>query len=294
MKILMGLVLLVSVAMGWAQEVAPAAAMAEAAPAPAPAALAPPPEVLEPTYLYEVMRHLYRWYMDESDVEQAPAAEGNAFWVRRAEVRLDEGDNSVIVEILLPRLGIAVKVKKADYAIEELGLEVKSRGYRIVNVARVPVPAEPPAGTVVVPVDVAGMKEYLFRTRAQAEFPGPEMFARLRVALLEHLGLDPEHREAGEQVVHVAPLSPVANELWVFWETKKRLIHFSSDVDLENPEMWKNQTLGIRTFDVLTQTVVSLDEAAGSNEFMTRDQIGRALFNCIVLGQRLAVINPPQ
>jgi hypothetical protein len=42
--------------------------------------------------------------------------------------------------------------------------------------------------------------------------------------------------------------------------------------------------LGIRTYDVLTQTVVSLDEAAGSNEFLTRDQVGRALYNCIVLG----------
>ena len=291
MKILMSMVMLVSVAMGWAQAAAPAVAEAVAAPA---AALAPPADVLEPTYLYEVMRHLYRWYMDERDVEQAPAAEGSAFWVRRAEVRLDEGDASVVVEILLPQLGIAVKVKKADYTIEELGLEVKSRGYRIVNVARVTVPPEPPAGTVVVPIDVAAMKEYLFRTRAQAEFPGPEMIARLRVALRQHLGLDPEHREAGEQVVHVAPLSPVANELWVFWETKKMLIQFSSDVDLENPEMWEHQTLGIRTYDVLTQTVVSLDEAAGSNEFMTRDQIGRALFNCIVLGQRLAAVNPPQ
>ena len=47
------------------------------------------------------------------------------------------------------------------------------------------------------------------------------------------------------------------------------------------------QTLGIRTCDVRTQTVVSLDEAAGSNEFLTRDQVGRALFNCVVLGRRI-------
>ena len=43
---------------------------------------------------------------------------------------------------------------------------------------------------------------------------------------------------------------------------------------------------------VLTQTVVSLDEAAGSNAFLTRDQIGRALFNCVVLGRRIEVVNP--
>ena len=37
---------------------------------------------------------------------------------------------------------------------------------------------------------------------------------------------------------------------------------------------------------------MSLNEAAGSNAFMTRDQIGRALYNCIVLGRRFEVDNP--
>jgi hypothetical protein len=39
--------------------------------------------------------------------------------------------------------------------------------------------------------------------------------------------------------------------------------------------------------------VISLEEAAGSNRFMTRSQIGRALYNCIVLGQRVAVTPRP-
>ena len=215
-----------------------------------------------------------------------------SFWVRRQDVALDEGDRSELATILLPRLGIEVKVKKADYAIAELGLEVKGQGFRIANVARVPAPAEPPPGTVVVPVDPAAMRDYLFRTRSQAEFPDVEMLKRLRVALREHLGLDPDRREAGEQVVHVAPLSPVANELWVFWENRKMLIRFASDLDLENPAMWAHQTLGIRTYDILNQTVVALGEAAGSNAYLTRDQVGRALYNCIVLGRRLAAANP--
>jgi hypothetical protein len=47
----------------------------------------------------------------------------------------------------------------------------------------------------------------------------------------------------------------------------------------------------VKTWDVLNQVVVSLDEAAGSNAFMTRDQIGRALYNCVVLGRRLEINN---
>lgn len=277
MRLALGLVLWLSIGSVHAQEsVVPVA----------------PAELTEPTYLYELTRHLYRWYMDESDVERESKAKEFVFWVRRLDVALDEGDQSEIATVLLPQLGIEVKVKKANYAIEDMGIEVKSKGFRIVNVARVPVPEEPPAGTTVVNVGFAEMREYLFRTRLQAEFPDADMRERLRVAVRTHLGLDPEKREPGEKVVYIAPLSPVANELWVFVEHEKALIRFASDIDLENPEMWKHQALGIRTYDILKQTVVSMNEAAGSNEFLTRDQVGRALFNCVVLGQRLAVVNP--
>ncbi len=254
----------------------------------------PSAELLEPTYLYELTRHLYRWYMDENDVERDTDSPTLTFWVRRLDVALDEGDRSEIDTICLPLMGIEVKVKKADYVIEDMDLVVKSKGFRIINVSREPFPEEPPPGTVVVEIDHAQMREYLFRTRSQAEFPDRAMLERLRVAVREHVGLDPEKRDPGEKIVHIAPLSPVANELWVFVEHEKALIRFSSDIDLENPEMWEHQTLGIRTYDILKQTVVSMNEAAGSNEFLTRDQVGRALFNCILLGQRLAVVNPAQ
>ena len=50
--------------------------------------------------------------------------------------------------------------------------------------------------------------------------------------------------------------------------------------------------------DIDEQTVVSLDEVAGSNAYLTRDQVGRALFNCIVLGKRMilnpSAVEPPQ
>ena len=288
MKRLIFLAALLLAAMARAQAAAPAAAPAVSEPAVA----AAPAELTEPTYLYEVIRHLYRWFLDENDLERRP--DGSAFdmWVRRLDVKLDAGDRSEFAEIDLPALGIAVRVKKADYTSEDLGVDVKSRGFRIVNVERTDLPAEPPAGSAVVTVPVAEMRDYLFRTRTQAEYPDAAMLARLRTALLLHLGLDPEKREAGEQIVHIAPLSPVANELWVFWENKKMLIRFASDIDLENPAMWAHQALAIRTYDILTQTVVSLNEVPGSNEFLTRDQVGRALFNCVILGQRLARVNP--
>lgn len=272
-----------------AQEAAPSAA----APAPPVEVILPPPsELLEQPYLFEVVRHLFRWYMDESDVEKVAGIKEFPFWVRRLDVKLDAGDRSQVAEIILPLVGISAQVKKADYAIEELGVAVKSPSFRIVNVARREVPSAPPADSVPVAANYEEMKAYLFRTRAQAEFPDEALFERLRVALREHFGLDPAQREAGEHVVHVAPLSPVANELWVFVENKKLLVQFSSDLDLENPALWEHQSMVVRTYDVLNQTVVSLHEAPGSNAFLTRDQVGRALYNCVILGRRLAVVNP--
>lgn len=287
MKTMIFLALLLSAAAVQAQETAPA--VAEPAPV---AALAPSAELLEQSYLFEVVRHLFRWYMDEGDVEKIAGIKEFPFWVRRLDAKMDLGDSSQLAEIILPLVGISAQVKKADYAIEELGVEVKSPSFRIVNVARIEVPPAPPADCALVAANYEEMKAYLFQTRSQAEFPDEMLFERLRVALREHFGLDPTRREAGEHVVHVAPLSPVANELWVFVENKKLLVQFSSDLDLENPALWEHQSMVVRTYDIMNQTVVSLHEAPGSNAFLTRDQVGRALYNCVILGRRLMVVNP--
>jgi hypothetical protein len=283
MKRLLWSMLLLSAACAGAQEAAPALP-AEAA--------KPPAELLEQPYLFEVVRHLFRWYMDESDVEKLAGISEFPFWVRKLDVKLDDGDHSQLAEIILPRVGIAAKVKKADYTIEDLKVTVRSRTFRVVNVASIDVPPEPPAGCTVVPAGYEEMKAYLFRTRSQAEFPDSKMVERLRQALREHLRLDPADREVSEHVVHMAPLSPVANELWVFIENKKMLVRYASDIDLENPAMWEHQSLAVRTYDILNQTVVSLDEVPGSNAFLTRDQVGRALYNCVVLGKRLVLVRP--
>ena len=47
--------------------------------------------------------------------------------------------------------------------------------------------------------------------------------------------------------------------------------------------------MAVDLYDIDEQVVVSLDEVAGSNAYMTRDQVGRALFNCIVLGRRVVL-----
>ncbi len=256
---------------------------------------APPPvpaEVLETPYLFEVARHLYRWYLDEDDVEKVAASKTFPFWVRALDVDLDEGDKSQFAEVVMPLVGMSVKLKKADYRIEEIGMEVKTDNFKIVNVARVSPPKRPSSDYTVVDVDFKEMREFLFKTRSQVEFPSDELIERLRVALRKELKLDPNKRDPGEHIVHLSPLSPVANELWVYIEKHQMLVRYASDIDLANPAVWEYEDLGVRTYDVYNQVVLSMEEAAGSNAFMTRDQIGRALYNCVVLGKRLVMNNP--
>ena len=78
----------------------------------------------------------------------------------------------------------------------------------------------------------------------------------------------------------------------MFWEAGRKLFYFASDIDLANPVVWQHEALTARIFDLDEQVVVSHEEAPGSNRFLTRYQVSRALFNCIILGQRVVV--PPR
>jgi len=254
-------------------------------------ASAPPPELVQPTYLYELTRHLYRWYLDEAEVEQVTRQKQFVFWVRQLHPRLDPGDQSVLGEIVLPQLGLSLRVKKADYRIDELHTTVQSQTFKITQVTRVKVPDTAPANCTVVTVDMQEMVDYLFRTRSQRDYPDAALMDRMRVALRQELVREGLATNAAstEQIVHFSPLSPVANEVWVYWETGRKLLHFASDIDLANPAVWQQESLMVKVFDLDQQVVLSHEEAPGSNRFLTRHQVGRVLFNCLVLGQRVAV-----
>ena len=255
-----------------------------------------PAEILKKTYIYEVVRHLYLWYLDEVDVENATVNPNLVLKMFALDTKLDSGDKSEYAEVLIPVFKIAVKLKKSDYRIDELSIDVKSRGFQIVNVSRVPNDYEIPENAATVEIDIKEMREYLFKLRNFAEFPNTEMFERIRKALRDEIEMTekieanlPASAKTGDQIVHLAALSPVVNEVWVFWENGRMLFRCASDIDLANQKLWENAPLTFRIYDVYNQMVVSPGEAAGDNSFLTRDQIGRVLYNCIVLGKRLGI-----
>ncbi len=251
-------------------------------------------ELQSQEWLYEVMRYLYRWHIDERDVDRVIAGGEVVFLVREVTPRLDHDDRSRFGEVVLPQFQLAVKVKRADYSIPELGVEVKNERFKVTSVVRSSDSQERGAGFAKVRVAYSEMREALFRTRNQTLFPEGELLERMRDAVRTQVMKELPNRrvEAGPQLVHLAPLSPVSNDAWVFWESGRMLIRIASDIDLANPAVWDHDELAVKLYDLDKSVVVSLDEVAGSNAFMTRDQAGRVLYNTVVLGRRLEMTPP--
>jgi len=250
-----------------------------------------PPEVLDKRFVHEVLRHLYRWYLDEVDIANRPRQTDIDVWVRALTPPLDAGDRSRFAELVLPSLGIVVVAKKADYTVEDMGLTVKNEHFMIARVSREVRNPSPEYREL--HFNYAATRDELFRTRSLAVFPDENLLERMRTAVRHQITLDERWHgrsaSQGEQIVHLAPLSPVANEAWIFWETGRLLIQFSSDIDLSNPAVWDHDEMSAVLYDIDEQVVVSLDEAPGSNAYLTRDQVGRALYNCIVLGRKVVL-----
>ncbi len=238
----------------------------------------------------QTVRYLYRWSLDENDFKRRDAELQGQLWLRRTQTLSDANDNSRYLELVFPAMGIAVSLKKTDYRIPELKLDVKSDGYRVTRIARSTYTPADARDYFRFDFSPEALNARLFQERLTAVFPEDTLFARMRESAareIEGLGLPASGKDV--HTVYFAPIHQVANEVWAFWEEGKMLFRFTSDVDLANPNVWSQDTLDVTVFDTARQTVVSHEERPGDNRFITRDQVGRALYNCIILGKPVSV-----
>ncbi len=239
---------------------------------------------------FQTAHYLYRWYLDENDFERRDLAFQRQVWLRRLQVVTDENDHSRFMEVVFPAIGVTVALKKTDYRIPELKLDVKSNGYRVVRISREPRDASEAGSYVRLAFDPAALNARLFRERFQAQFPSDELLVRMRASVAKQVAdLALPAAPQGDKTVYFAPVHTVANEIWAYWEEGRLLFRFTSDVDLDNPALWSRDTLDVAIYDIVQQTVVSHEEKPGDDLFLTRDQVGRALYNCLVLGKKTVV-----
>ena len=210
-------------------------------------------------------------------------------WLRPQHPHLDTDDQSKFYEVLIPEMLYRVQMKKADYSIAELGMRVTNHNFKVISVERLDARPPIPADAEKVTFQRQQIMDYFFRTRNEKLFPGDELLYRMESAVTAEMPTIVSNALTTAQTIYVAPISPVSNDLWLFWETQRMLIKFSSDADLKSETYWSNKKLGVRFYDLDKNVVVSLSEVAGSNAFVTRDWAARVLFNCVVNGKKIII-----
>jgi hypothetical protein len=246
-------------------------------------------EVLTREYVAEILRYLYRWYADETMLASVSQYADTELWARPLHPELDAGDDSLFCEVLFPRVHMRIVLKQADYLVEELGQRVRNDSFKVHSVGEYSSPPAASGAYAVFRFDRGELSDYLFRTRNDCVFPDEQLRERLRAAVRKAIGERPADVGEGPAVVYVAPLSPVSNDLWVYWENGHRIIRFSSDTDLTQRIYWDLAGVDVHVYDLHENVVVSLGEAPGSSKYVTRDWAARVLFNCIALGQKVVM-----
>lgn len=246
-----------------------------------------PARVLTREYTADLIRHLYRWHFDETMLRAVSAYSDTKLLVRELRPALDPGDESRFLEVIAPRMGLRITLKKAAYTVEETGARVENTAFKLFRVELLGDQRPSTRGFTEVRFERTDLLDHLFKTRNDVAFPDQELRRRLGEALRAHLKGDAPAFDTEAQTFHIAPLSNVSNDLWVYWENGHRLIRFSADADLADKSYWDAAGVAIEVFDLRKDVLVSFEEAPGSNAFVTRDWASRALFNCVGLGQRL-------
>ena len=257
-----------------------------------------PPVLTQPTtveveYMSEIIRYLYRWHMDETMLGNIDSSGTLEAWGRKLNPQLDADDHSKFYEVLIPDLLYRVQMKQADYLIPELGVWVSNQNCKVVSVERLETRPAIPADAEKVIFQRKKIMDYLFRTRDEKIFPSDALLDRMETAVKGELPNVVSNALTTAQTIYLAPISPVSNDLWLFWETQRMLIKFSSDADMKSETYWNNKKIDIRFYDLDKHVVVSLAEVAGSNAFVTRDWAARVLFNCVVNGKKLVLEPKP-
>jgi len=243
--------------------------------------------LLEKPFVFAVLRHVYRWHFDQAYVLEAGGLEDLEIWARRVHPRVDEGDKSEFADLWIPALNTRVELKRSDYAIPEMNLAIVDSSFKITRVTRqLRSPASRPSYEVG-RYARAELQDYLFATRTNTVPMSDALRATARNLVFEYLNKVHPDPFTEEQILYVAPISTVCNDLWAFWESGRKVMLFSADMDLSNPGFGQLSQLRLQVIDLDKDVVASTKEVPGSNAFVTKDWVGRLFFNCILYGERI-------
>ena len=249
-----------------------------------------------PEYGYELIRYLYRWHMDDVSLAETLVNQDQLnLYYRDLELELDEGDISQHLEVILPLAKVVVLLKRSDYSIPKLNLELKDPYFKVRSVQHYPELQWDASKYQTISYDFDEAVAYLFRTRNQQSFPSPSTVDRLRDEALRVLEEDGHLAEVqtaagGLQISYVAPISIVSNDLWFYWVNGRKFICFSADLHHSHERFWEFASLDVEIIDADDQVLVS-NIVNDSHGYFTKDYVGRILFNCLIHGKQIRYLD---
>lgn len=239
-------------------------------------------------HLLEILYHTFLWHYDRSYLPTDLRKGDLEIWFRRVTRELDAGDQSKFAELWIPDIQMVIDLKRSDYRIEELGLAVKDDHFKVRRVVREHAPPAPLAAYQRHVIPHARVREWITANLRTAAPLAPTLAKRLRETLLDFdLGREPDLTVT--HVFHLAPISPASDDLWAFHENTRQLLLFSSDMDLSNEAYWESTPITLEVFNLAPEVILAADAGAAGTATLSKDFVGRALFNCVVLGERVTV-----
>jgi len=242
--------------------------------------------VLQKQFILEVMKHLYRWHFDQSFVLETGKADTLEVWARLLRPPLDTGDRSEFAELWIPAVNMRVELKRSDYKVPEMNLEIVDHSFKVKRVTRQLLPPASRSNYQVARHALSEVRDYLFATRTNRVAVSDNLLTAARKLITDYLRKAHADPFTEEQILYVAPISPVCNDVWVLWESGRKIMLFSADTDLSNPGFAQLSQLRMQVIDLDKDVVASTNEVPGSNAFVTKDWVGRLFFNCILYGER--------
>lgn len=244
------------------------------------------------TYGYELVRYLYRWHMDDAVLaETLKKTDTIDLHYRYLEPTRDAGDVSEYLEIVFPLTKLVVLMKRSEYTIEKLDVELKDPYFKVQSAQHYRNLEWDASRYECLSYDYDEMMAYLFRTRNDQQFPDEATLNRLRNEARRVFQAEGHHvgrvgAEDAVQIAYVAPISIVSNDLWFYWVNGRKFICFSADLHHSHPRFWEFANLNVEIIDADEQIVVSPMEKE-SHGYFTKDYVGRILFNCIIHGKQV-------
>ena len=240
-------------------------------------------------YLRGVLKYVYYWHLDPAHFFEQDQDTNIEIFIKKSSYSKDLNNSSVRYELIIPDLNLGIDLVKANYKIQELDLQITNSSFKVVAVNpdfRDPVTNEEFQVRLLNEGKV--MKE-LFKSRYRpAELSG-YVKTNIYNSLVKLSKLELGHPLKKSHIFYVGPLSDYSNDIWIFWETERKLVKFSSASDYTSKAYWQLLPVFVKIYDLDSDVVVSLSEVSGSNAYITKSFAGRIMFNCMVDGKKVII-----